>query len=218
MISPSPAQQKPDREVKPEEKKVKSTPIRKRTGETPAALFVKAMFRPIFKGIYYLLRGVRGHKLATLGVILLLIASISATTFFTTGQLPYGIGSDPFNFHVRGKNDGGDVVKNWLYALRDGNVATMSLLEKDISQPPDPTQYVNQFSQAKAHLTWKAINVMSVYSESDSTIDSFVEVDLSATGPGGSVSGILIWHFTTLTQGQELLLNISLVDFRAPLR
>ena len=109
-------------------------------------------------------------------------------------------------------------MKNWLYSLRDGDSSTMSLIDKNISQPPNPDQLIGQFSQSKAHLTWKAINVTGVYSEADSTVDSFVEVDLSATGPGGNVSGIMIWHFVTLNQGREFLLNVNLVDFRAPLR
>ena len=220
IVSPTPTQPQPEpeREVKPEEKKVKATPIRRRTGETPTALFVKAIFRPIFKGLYYLLRAIGSHTAVSFTLIVLLLASLVATNYFATGQLPFGVGSDPFNFHVHGGNGGGDKVKNWLYALRDGDIATMSLLEKDMSQPPDPKQLVGQFSQPQGHLTWKASNVMGVYSESDSTVDSFVEVDLSATGPGGNVSGILIWHFTTITSGQEFLINISLLDFRAPLR
>jgi hypothetical protein len=218
MISPSPTQQQPGRDVKPEPRKVKSTPTRKRTGQTPLALFIKAIFRPLFKGIYYLLRGIQTHKLVTLCVIVLLLGSIVATSYFSTGQLPLGVGNDPFNFHVHGKNGGGDTVKNWLYALRDGDSATMSLIDKDMSQPPNPDQLISQFSQTKAHLTWKSINVTGVYPEADTTIDSFVEVDLSATGPGGNVSGIMIWHFVTITQTSELLLNVNLVDFRAPLR
>ncbi len=82
----------------------------------------------------------------------------------------------------------------------------------------NPDQLVSQFSQTKAHLAWKSINVAGVYTESDTTVDSFVEVDLSATGPGGNVSGLMIWHFVTITQGGEFLLNVNLVDFRAPLR
>jgi hypothetical protein len=193
ISSPSPTQQPPDPDIKPEEKKVRSTPARRRAGQTPAALFVKAIFRPIFKGIYYLLRGIRTHKLVTLAIVVLLLISVFATSYFSTGLLPFGIGHDQFDFHVNGKNGGGDLVKNWLYALRDGDVATLSLLQKDISQPQDPNQLVSQFSQAKAHLTWKTINVISAFSESDTTVDSFVEVDLSATGPGGNTSGIVIF-------------------------
>ena len=118
MIGPSPTQQKPERDVKPEVKQVKSTPARRRTGQTPVALFFKAIFRPILKGVYYLLRGIGGHKLLTLAMILLLLASVATTTFFTTGQFPFGIGNDQFNFHVRGSNGGGDVVQNWLRLTR----------------------------------------------------------------------------------------------------
>jgi len=185
-------------------------------GETPQALFVKSIFRPIFKGIYYLLRGIRTHKLVTLVFILILLASSTVATYLTTGSLPLGIGNDPFNFHIRGGNGGGDAVKNWLYAVRDGDTAAVSLNQRFVQQPPDPNQLISQYSQTKAHLTWKSINVMGVYSESDGTIDSFVEVDLSATGPGGSVSGILIWHFTTVQAQGGVIVNVSLVDFRAP--
>ena len=122
-----------------------------------------------------------------------------------------------FNFLVNGKNGGGDLVKNWLYALRDGDVATLSLLQKNISQPQDPNSLVSQFSQQKTHLTWKSIDVISVYSEADTTVDSFVEVNLSATGPGGNTSGIVIFHFETLSSQGEFLLKADPVAFRAPL-
>jgi len=218
ISSPSPTQQPSDPDVKPEEKKVRSTPARRRTGQTPVALFVKAIFRPLFKGIYYLLRGIRNHKLVTLGIIVLLLISVFATSYFSTGLFPLGIGQDQFDFHVNGKNGGGDLVKNWLYAVRDGNVTQLALLQKNINQPPDPNQLVNQFSQAKAHLTWKAINVISTYSESDTTLDSFVEVDLSASGPGGNSSALVIFHFVTLNSQGEFLINADVVSFRPTLR
>ncbi len=214
MLSPSPTQQPPA--PAPEKKEVARTPLKPRMGETPQALFAKSIFRPIFKGIYYLLRGIRTHKLVTLVFILILLASSTVATYLTTGSLPLGIGNDPFNFHIRGGNGGGDAVKNWLYAVRDGDVAAVSLNQRFVKQPPDPNQLVDQVSQTKAHLTWKSINVMGVYSEANGTIDSFVEVDLSATGPGGSVSGILIWHFTTVQAQGGVIINVSLVDFRAP--
>jgi hypothetical protein len=214
MLSPSPTQQPPA--PTPEKKEAARTPLKPRMGETPQALFVKSIFRPIFKGVYYLLQGIRKHKLVTLVFILILLASSTVATYLTTGSLPLGIGNDPFNFHIRGGNGGGDAVKNWLYAVRDGDVAAVSLNQRYVQQPPDPNQLINQFSQTKAHLTWKSINVMGVYSEANGTIDSFIEVDLSATGPGGSVSGILIWHFTTVQAQGGVIINVSLVDFRAP--
>ncbi|HLI06859.1 MAG TPA: hypothetical protein VKV40_09840 [Ktedonobacteraceae bacterium] len=218
MLSPTPTQ-KPPAQQSEQKKTVKMTPSRRRPGQTPLALFVKGIFRPIFKGMYYLLLGMRTHKLLTLIVIVLLLASVFVTNYVAVGSLPFGIASDPFNFHVHGTNGGGDQVKDWLYALRDGDVSTISLLDKDISQPPDPNQLVSSYSQTQAHLYWKAINVIGVYSESDTSTDSFVEVDVSANGPGGVVTGILIWHFTTaeLSTG-EAIIEVNLVDFRAPLQ
>jgi len=218
MLSPSPTQQPPNTpEAKPKE--VKYTLAKRRAGQTPLALFIKGIFRPIFKGIYYLIQWTKGHKLLTLGIIVLLVLSGSATTYFTTGTLPYGVGNDPFNFHIRGGDGGGDHVKNWLYALRDGDVTKMSLIQAELitSQPPDPNQLVSQFSQPKAHLTWKSINVIGVYSQGDTTVDSFVSVDFVGPGPGGNVKGTMIWHFTTLPDQQGRMLYIDLVSFRPSL-
>jgi len=215
MISPSPTQQPPE-QTSPESRKVEYA-SRQRAGQTPTARFFKAIFRPIFRGIYYLLRAMRNHKLVTFIMILLLLGSAIAANYTLTNELPFGIGNDPFNFHVKGGNGGGVQVQNWLYAMRDGNVATLQLLDKDMSQPPNVQQLVSQFSQPKGHLTWKTINVLSVFQESDTTIDSFVEVDLSATGPAGNTSGYLIWHFETVSQNGGVLINVTLVDFRAPL-
>jgi len=216
MLSPSPTQQPPE-QTTPESKKVEYA-SRQRAGQSPTARFFKAIFRPIFRGIYYLLRGMRNHKLITLIMILLILGSAIAANYALTREGPFGIGNDPFNFHIKGSKGGGEQVQNWLYDMRDGNLAALNLLDKDMSQPPNVQQLVDQFSQPKGHLTWKTINVISVFQESDSTIDSLVEVDLSATGPGGNTSGYLIWHFITVSQNGGVLINATLVDFRAPLR
>ena len=215
MISPSPTQQPPE-QTTPESRKVEYA-SRQRAGQTPTARFFKAIFRPIFRGIYYLLRAMRNHKLVTFIMILLILGSAIAANYALTREFPFGIGNDPFNFHVKGGNGGGEQVQNWLYAMRDGNVGTLQLLDKDMTQPPNVQQLVDQFSQPKGHLTWKTINVLSVFQESDTTIDSFVEVDLSATGPGGNTSGYVTWHFETVSQNGGVLINATLVDFRAPL-
>ncbi|MBV8694750.1 MAG: hypothetical protein JO125_01370 [Chloroflexi bacterium] len=219
MLSPSPTQ--PSSEPsKAEKKEINLSPAQRRLGQTPAALLIKAILRPIFKLIYYTIKGVRNHFWLTLLLLFLLIVSISLTSYVTTKQLPFGVGNDPFNFHVRGGDGGGDHVKNWLYALRDGNVTTMSLLQSELimSQPPDPNQLVAQFSEPKAHVQWKSINVLSVSTESDTTVDSFVEIDFAGSGPGGNVKGIMIWHFTTLPQNQGRILYIDLVSARPALQ
>lgn len=215
MISPSPTQQPPE-QTTPESRKIEYA-ARQRAGETPTARFIKAIFRPIFRSIYYLLRAMRNHKLVTFIMILLILGSAIAANYTVTRELPFGIGNDPFNFHVKGGNGGGEQVQNWLYAMRDGNLAALQLLDKDMTQPPNVQQLVSQFSQPKGHLTWKTINVLGVYQESDTTVDSFVEVDLSATGPAGNTSGYVIWHFESVSQNGGVLINVALVDFRAPL-
>ena len=215
MISPSPTKQPPEQTAS-EARKIEYA-SRQRAGQTPAARFIKAIFRPIFRGIYYLLRAMRNHKLVTLIMIVLILGSAIGANYALSGEWPFGIGNDQFNFHVKGGNGGGDQVQNWLYAMRDGNVAALVLLDKNMSQPPNVQQLVDQFSQPKGHLSWKTINVLSVFQESDTTIDSFVEVDLSATGPAGNTSGYVIWHFETVSQNGGVLINAALVDFRAPL-
>ena len=229
-VNTAPTQQPLDRDVKPEEKKVKSTPIRKRTGQTPTARFFKAIFRPILKGVYYL-QAIRKHKLVTFLLLLLLLASSVFATYLATQTWPFGVGSDQFNFRVNGKNFSGEHVKNWLYALRDGDSSTLAFIGQETAQgielaasgtssttinPADTSSLINSFSQTKTHLTWKTITVLSVSSAPDTTIDSIVEVDTASSGPGGNVSGIMIWHFITMPQGR--LLAISLVSFRSPLQ
>ncbi len=209
MLSPSPTQQ-PPKQIAPEQKKIRSTPARKQPGQSPTAKFIKAVFRPILKGLYYLLQGIRKHIALTIAILLLLTISMSLTNYFTTGQFPFGIGNDQFNFHVHGTNGGGDRVKNWVYHLRQGNVAALGIDEKDMSQPPDPNQLVKQYSQSN-NLIWKDINVVGFRVEPDTTIDSFVEVDVVTNGPGGGTKGTLLWHFVTVSQGGGLLLNAELV-------
>lgn len=220
ISSPSPTSPPPDQKA-PEEKKLTYT--RPRAGQSPPAVFVKTILRPIFKGLYYIFHAIGSHKLVTLIMVLLLIASAITANFAVTKQWPFGIGNDPFNFHVRGGgNGGGDQVKNWMYALRDGNIAALEILDKAMPQPPtaqELQQYISQYSQAQGHLSWKAINVIGVSQQTDTSVDSFIEVDLSANGPGGPVGGYMMWHFVTV-QGQsgELLFSVTLIDFRPSLQ
>ena len=69
----------------------------------------------------------RNHKLITFILILLILGSAIGANYAFTNELPFGIGNDPFNFHVKGGNGGGEQVQNWLYAMRDGNLATLQL-------------------------------------------------------------------------------------------
>ena len=136
--------------------------------------------------------------------------------------MPFHIGQDQFNFNIHGTDGGGLTVKNGLYSLRDGDISTLSLLSRNVS--PQPTQqqlqnYVSQFSQSQSHLQWSSITVLNAYEEPDTSVDSFVKVDLAASGPGGTTKGYFIIHFVTISaNGQELLLGATPIDFRAPLQ
>lgn len=200
---------------------VKSTPIY-RPGQSPAAHTIKAIFRPILKALYYAIQWMRRHGALTLIAIVLLIASIFVTSYATTGELPYHIGQDQFNFNIHGTDGGGLSVKNWLYSLRDGDVSTLTLLSRNMNPPPSQQQlqgYISQFSQSQSHLQWSSITVLRAYEEPDTSIDSFVEVSLTASGPGGDTKGYLIVHFVTVSaNGQELLLEATPITFRAPLQ
>ncbi|HZU67418.1 MAG TPA: hypothetical protein VFA09_09070 [Ktedonobacteraceae bacterium] len=224
ISSPSPTSQPQPQLPEQKTQEEKKDPYRRpRAGQSPAAVFVKNLLRPIFKGLYYVFHAMGRHKLVTLVMLLLLLGSAIGANFAVTREWPFGIGNDPFNFHVRGGgNGGGDQVKNWMYALRDGNLAALELLDKDMPQPPSAQQlqqYISQYSQAQGHLSWKAINVEGVAQQTDTSVDSFVEVDLSANGPGGPVGGYMIWHFVTV-QGQtgEVLFSVTLIDFRPSLQ
>src|SRR5713101_7190446 len=131
MLSPSPTQQPPE-QTTPEPKKIEYK-SRQRAGQSPTARFFKAIFRPIFRAIYYLLRGMRNHKLITLIMILLILSSAISANYVLTSEWPFGIGNDPFNFHAKGGKGGGEQVQNWLYDMRDGHVIALQLLDKDMS-------------------------------------------------------------------------------------
>lgn len=235
MSSPSPTQESPTQtpavvpENKwvspPEEKKAltvdrkssRATPLKRRIGDTRAAHITKGILRPPIKVLYYLSNWTKKHRVASLGIILLLVASISATTYYVTGQLPLGINHDPYKFNYDGGKGEGNLVKSWLYALRNGETTHLLLLDQNISggQAPDPTQLVAQFSETKAHLTWGDTSVIAVQQQPDSTVDSIVQVPILAKGPGSSVKAMILWHFVTVSaNGQSAILGIDLVSMR----
>jgi hypothetical protein len=194
--------------------------LRKRQGEQSFGLFLKAIFRPILKGLYYVFHFMGGHKLLTALLLVMLIGSGTITSFLVTKQGPFGIGDDPFQLRVDGKLvGGGDEIRNWLYHLRDGNSAAMTLDERYISQPPDPTQLISQYSQSGANLDWKSINVVSSYQQADTTVDTFVSVDLASRGPGGQTKGVILFHFVTVSQGSSaVLVQVDTTGIRALLQ
>jgi hypothetical protein len=192
---------------------------KKRLGERPAALFVKSLLRPPIKGLYYLIAVIKTHKLLTLGALILLIASISLTTLFTTRSLPFGIGRDPWNLNINGPHADahGEVIKGWLYDLRTGQSASLSLRDRYISQPPDVSQLIQTFSEARTNLTWKSVNVIGSIQESDTTVDTVVQIQFETNGPSGATTAVLVLHFVTAvsSSGQAVLMDVNVVSTRA---
>src|SRR5438270_3046319 len=116
MLSQLPTQRPPERpeEPRPEQKKVISTPSRKRTGQTPVALFIKAIFRPIFKGFYYLLQGIRNHKLIALLAILIFIGTSILANSLVTKTWPFSSNPDPVQSLTQHDQASGNNVRGWL--------------------------------------------------------------------------------------------------------
>jgi len=215
MLSQLPTQRPPE-QPEPEQKKVIYTSKKKRASQSPPALFVKAIFRPIFKGVYYLFRGMRNHKVVAILAILIFIAAAIVANSLVTKTWPFISAPDPVQSLTQRDQPSGNNVRGWLYALRDGNANVMMGYQQGLimQTPPAVNQLISSFSQAKANIIWKDISVISVYSESDTTLDSFVKVDITVPGQAGPAGGILIWHFVTLPQQAGRILFIDLVSSR----
>ncbi|GCE04417.1 hypothetical protein KDAU_17460 [Dictyobacter aurantiacus] len=183
------------------------TPARKRMGQAPLALAIKAILRPIFKLLYYTIRWIRSHKLAALLAILLVLASIFATNYLLTGQIPFSS-----NTSISGQPQSGQAsspvssdVQDWLLALRSGDLNTMLNIQKSMSKQPDSSMYLLQFSEKYAQVKWTAIKVNGASQGSDGMLDLFIEVDMTSTSTSSSntaaSSTITLWHFTTSSTG-----------------
>jgi hypothetical protein len=215
MLSQLPTQRQPE-QPEPEQKKVIYTPKKRRASQSPPALFVKAIFRPIFKGIYYLFRGMRNHKLVTLLALLLFIGAAIVANSLVTKTWPFIGTPDPVQSLTQRDQPSGNNVRGWLYALRDGNANVMTGYQQGLimQTPPDVNQLIGAFSQSKANVAWKDISVISVYSESDTTLDSFIKVNVSIPGQTGPAGAVLILHFVTLPQQAGRILFIDVVSYR----
>lgn len=219
MISPSPTQPPPQiAPVSPEPEK-KIVPSTAGKGKTRKGGVVKAILKPPLKLIYYLIQFIRGHKLLSLGALLLLLLSVSLTNYFATGTLPLGIASDPVSYSLRNV-DGSAAITKWLYAVRDGDTKTLQAMQASmptsISQPPDPTQLTTQFSQTSGRV-WKSVHVVGTYTQDDTSEDTFVEVELAQDASSSTASATLIFHFITV-QGQDQIIGVDLVSARQALQ
>ena len=215
MLSQLPTQ-RPSEQPEPAPKKVVSSPKKRRAGQGPVARFIKAIFRPIFKGLYYFLQGIRNHKLVALLALLLLVGTAIVVNGVITKNWPFIGTPDPVQSLTQHDQASGNNVRGWLYALRDGNANVMTGYQQGLimQTPPDVNQLINSFSQAKANVTWKTISVLSVYNEPDTTLDSFIKVDVTIPGQSGPGGAVLILHFVTLPQQSGRILFIDVVSYR----
>lgn len=195
--------------------KVSLTPARRRMGQAPLALAIKAILRPIFKLLYYTIRWMRSHKFAALLAIVLILASIFATNYLLTGQtLSSSNSSATTQQSVQENTQISPDVQNWLLALRSGDLNTMLNIQKSMSsstRPPDSALYVLQFSEKYAQVKWTGISITGLNKAPDGMLDMFIEVDMTSTSTSstsGSSNSIVLWHFTTLPTG-----HIYLIDY-----
>lgn len=187
---------------------MKLTPARRRAGQAPLALFVKAVLRPIFKALYYLIRGMRKHKIATLIAIILLLASIGITSYALTGTVPlFGNNDNAATDKALTANPQlSNAVKAWIIALRDGDLNTLDSIQKSMpaaNQPANTSLYVMQYSQPYSGIKWNSIHVTGPTRASDTLVDTYIEVNMTppaSAASQGATADVVIWHFTTLPE------------------
>ena len=217
MISPSPAQSPVDQRGPQLEAERRNAslppPVPERRGAKRRGSVIKAILRPILKALYYIIRWIRAHRIAALIAILLLLASIFATSYFVTGNAPIASNSNSVRDSIRNNPQLSDDVKAWLLALRDGNLDTMISVEKSINQstrPPDTALYLLQFSEPRAQVKWTNVTLSSIKTAPDGLVDSYVEVDMTPSPTvqaQGGTRTVVLWHFATDPAGRIYLLD-----------
>ena len=174
---------------------------------------VKAILRPILKALYYIIKWIRAHRIAALIAILLLLASIFATSYFVTGSTPLVSDSNSVRSSIENNPQLSQDVKAWLLALRDGNIDTMLSVEKSINpstRPPDTSLYLLQFSEPRAQVKWTNVTLTSIKTAPDGLVDSYIEVDMTPSPQiqaQGGTRTVVLWHFATDPAGRIYLLD-----------
>lgn len=213
-----------EQETTPAAKKVAMTPSKRRLGETPAARAIKAALRPIFKALYYAITWIRRHKLVTLIAIVLLVASIVLTTYFTTGALPFSgnnSASPSSQASIQSNPQISPNIQNWLVALQNGDFNSMVTIEKMLptsNVPPDNAAFLTQFSPKYAGVTWTKVSVTNSTAP-DGSVDTYVAIDMNVAATTTTAAGkmIVVWHFTTIPQLADRLIQIDFVSARSSL-
>ncbi|MBA2679856.1 MAG: hypothetical protein H0U76_15850 [Ktedonobacteraceae bacterium] len=153
------------------------------------------------------------HRIAALLALLLLLASIFATSYFVTGRSPVESDTNSVRDSIVNNPQLSDDVKAWLLSLRDDNLDRMVSVEKSINpstRPPDTALYLLQFSEARAQVKWTNVTLTSIKTAPDGLVDSYVEVDMtpspSIQAQGGTRT-VVLWHFSTDPAGRIYLLD-----------
>ncbi|GAC1375017.1 MAG: hypothetical protein NVS2B12_31370 [Ktedonobacteraceae bacterium] len=153
------------------------------------------------------------HKIAALLATLLLLASIFVTTYVRTGNVPLVSSPNSVRDSIQGNPQLSDDVRNWLLALRSGNIDTMLSIQKSINRstrPPDSALYVLQFSEPRAQVKWTNVSVTSIKAAADGLVDTYVEIDMTppaAAAATGATKTVVLWHFSTDPAGRIYLLD-----------
>ena len=183
------------------------SPSKARAGQGLLASIIKAILRPPLKAIYYTLRWIRLHRLAALLALALLLASVFATSYIVTGNPPFAQ-SNTISHDLQESVDLNQNIKNWLLALRTGDIATMKELEGTMLSSADTGAYELQFSEQYAQVQWDNVKLTGMSLGPDNGIDTFLELDQTETINGTAVEGIYFWHFTTDVKGNILFIDV----------
>src|ERR1700738_4420127 len=157
MISPSPTQPStgqvvPAQQPEADRRGIAPSPAPGKPEPKRRGSVLKAILRPILKVLYYTIKWIRAHKIAALLATLLLLASIFVTTYVRTGNMPLVSSPNSVRDSIQSNPQLSDDVRNWLLALRSGNIDTMLSIQKSINRstrPPDSALYVLQFSEPR---------------------------------------------------------------------
>jgi len=214
MLSPSPTPPKveqigPVQRVEPERKKDVLPPLPPKAKKRGSV--IKAILRPILKAVYYSINWLKAHRIAALAAILLLVASIFATSYFVTGNAPLVSPSSSLKESVQKNPKLSPYVSDWLLSLQSGDINAMLAIQKTINpstRPPDLALFVVNFSESRAQVKWTDVSVPSIKTAPDGMVDTFVEVDMTIPAQAsGATKEIVLWHFTTDPAGRIFLLD-----------
>jgi hypothetical protein len=170
----------------------------------------RTIMHALCKIIYYLLRWTWTNRLVSCIAALLLLASITLTSFVATGNWLPITATDSVGQSIQENAQLSPDIKSWLLALRSGDIGTMLAVQNSMNpatRAPDSALYVLEFSEPRAQVKWTAITVTNMSMAADGMIDTYVEVDMTPTANSQGTETVALWHFTTMPDGSIFLLD-----------